>query len=106
MAESEKPKLIQPGSGAMTINALKESSSAADFTIGRIEAAVTHQGCNPWAILRILFDYYSEMAEREERSDGGSYWKDKVNALIEVEKQWDSHCRSRVESWLNQKSKS
>ncbi len=75
-----------------TIRELAESSDPAAFTLGRIEVAVTHQGSNPWTLLRILHDYYSEI-QRRSPSD---YWANKIAGLDGVEAAWMNSSSNKV----------
>ena len=77
--------MIQPPTGQVTLNELHEAGHPESYTIGRLTVAVTHQGCNPWTILRILYDYYNEMCAR---SPGNEYWIMRRDELLETEKKW------------------
>ena len=78
-------RLQQPSSGSLTLRALMESTGPEDYTLGRLSTAITHQACNPWVVLRIMFDYYAEMTRRFPDS---ILWQEHADRLIATEKRW------------------
>lgn len=64
---------------------LHDSDQPESYTLGRLSCAISYQGCNPWTILRIVFDYYNEMCARK---PGDSYWIDRRDELLATEKTW------------------